>query len=242
MRPVRLPLKPLALAFLAAAPALALPAAAEEPRPRIIVSGEGRVAAAPDMAILSVGVVTAGPEAGQVLAENSRRLAEVLALAQGAGIAERDLQTSGLSLSPIYDYETRGPDGQPRITGYQATNTLSIRVRDLAALGGLLDAMVQGGANQLNGLSFAVAEPAALRDEARRRAAADARARAALYAEALGVKLGPVLSLTESGGFSPQPYMMRDAAMAAPAAAPVPVAAGEIEYTASVTVEFAIAP
>ncbi|MCC6303878.1 MAG: SIMPL domain-containing protein [Rhodobacteraceae bacterium] len=236
----RLPVSALALA-LALAPALGLPAAAQTYQPaRISVTGEGRVTATPDLALVSVGVVTEGPEAAAALAENSARLAEVMGLVAAAGIAPRDVQTSGLSLAPVYDYERRRPDGQPRILGYQVSNTVTIRVRALEGLGTLLDAVVRGGANQLNGLSFSVSDPEAALAGARLAAARDARARAATLAEGLGVTLGPVLSVVENSvQAGPQPEFR---ALAAAADGAVPVAAGEVDLAVSVSVEFLILP
>ncbi|MCL4190014.1 MAG: SIMPL domain-containing protein [Rhodobacteraceae bacterium] len=233
---------------LALIPAIALalacpaPAAAQTAQPaRITVAGEGRVSAAPDMAVVSLGVVTEAPEAARALAENSTRLTEVLALVEAAGIAPRDVQTSGLSLSPQYDYESRRPDGQPRIRGYQVSNSVTVRVRALEGLGALLDAVVRGGANQLNGLSFALADPTAAMTEARLAAARDARARAETFAQGLGVGLGPVLALVENAGYRGPEPQFRDAPVME-ASAPVPVAAGEVDIVVSVTVDFAIAP
>lgn len=243
MRPL-LPAGPVLALALALAPALLAPAraAAEEaPPPRIAVTGEGRVAAVPDMAVVSVGVVTEAVEAAAALADNSARLAEVLALVAAAGIAPRDVQTSGLSLAPVYDYERRRPDGQPRIVGYQVSNTVTVRVRALDGLGALLDAVVRGGANQLNGLSFTLAEPEATMRAARLAAVRDARARAEVLAEGLGVNLGPVLYVSENTArVGPQPEYRAAAAPAADGS--VPVAAGEIDLAVSVAVEFAILP
>lgn len=233
-------LAPAALALALAA--AALPAAAQSDRgpPTVSVTGEARVAAAPDMATVTLGVLTEAPEAAAALAENARRLAEVMAVIEGAGIAPRDVQTSGLSLAPQFDYDRRAEDGRPRLIGYRADITVTVRVRDLALLGGLLDAVVRNGANQFNGLSFAVSDPAAQLRQARRRAMLDARRRAQTYARAIGAELGPVVSIVEQGGYAPPPRAYR--AEAAMADAAVPVAPGEVEIAASVAVVFELKP
>ena len=201
---------------------------------RITVTGEGRVDAVPDMATLSIGVTTQAETAGAALTANSRQLSQVLARLRDAGIAVRDLQTSGLSMQPNWDYSN---NAAPRITGYVSTNMLTVRVRALETLGGVLDAAVRDGANTFNGLGFALADPAMALDEARRRAVADARHKAALLTEAAGMTLGPVLSISEGGG-QPAP-MYRMEAVVADA---VPVAEGEVTLSAQVSIVYAILP
>jgi uncharacterized protein len=203
---------------------------------RITVSGEGRVEAAPDMATLSLGVTTQADTAAAALAANSQQLAVVLDRLRAAGIAARDLQTSGLSMQPNWDYSN---NAAPRITGYVASNMLTVRVRALDTLGTVLDSAVRDGANTFNGLGFALADPAAALDEARRRAVADARHKAELLAEAAGVTLGPVVSISEGGGGGQPAPMYRSAAMAAEA---VPVAEGEVLLSAQVSIVYAILP
>ncbi len=212
-------------------------ARADDPVPQIVVSGEGRVEARPDMATVSLGVTTEAETAAEALDENSTRMAEVLAQLREAGIEERDLQTSGLSLGPRWDYG--GGTRQPRLIGFTATNSLSVRVRDLDTLGGILDRSVRDGANTFNGLTFGLIEPQPVLDEARRRAVADARRKAELYAEAAGVTLGPILTLTESGGIAPPQPMMRMAA--AEMSDAVPIAQGEVNITANVSITWRLA-
>lgn len=231
----------LALAF---ALALAGPAAAERPLaplpvPTIAVTGEGRAEATPDMAHITIGITAQADTAAEALAQTSAAVRDTLARLDAAGIAPRDRQTTGLSLQPVWDYG-RNTNAPPRITGFTAQNGVAVRARDLSALGGLLDAVVSGGANRLDGLRFTVAEPQPLMDEARRRAVADARRRAELYAEAAGVTLGAVLSISEGGGGGPiMPLMRSDMAMASESA--VPIAEGEVELSARVEMIFAIA-
>lgn len=223
------------VAMTAVALALAAPARAETAT--ITVVGEGRVDSAPDMATVMLGVTTEAPTAAEAMAANSAELGRVLARMKEAGIADRDLQTAGLSLNPNWDSSYSG--SAPKIRGYVASNQLTVRVRALDTLGGVLDKAVQDGANTFNGLTFGLADPGPVRDEARRRAVADALAKGALYAGAAGVTLGPILSISENNfGGGPQPMYRMDAAMASEA---VPVAQGEVSTTAQVTVVFRIA-
>lgn len=220
------------------ATALAMPAAAamaEAESPRISVTGNGSVESRPDMATISLGVTTQGGTAAEAMGRNSEELGRVLERLRASGVEDRDLQTSGLSLNPNW---TNASDGTaPTISGYVASNQLTIRVRALDRLGEILDASVKDGANTLNGVSFGLADPKPVEDEARKRAVADAAARAALLTSAAGVQLGQVISITEGGGFEPPMPMYRmDAAMAAP----VPVAEGEISTGATVTIVYAI--
>lgn len=215
--------------------ALALPAAAQDAA-RITVTGEGRVEAPPDLATFSLGVTTQAATAAEAMAANALQLATVLEQLRAAGIEERDLQTSGLALNPDW----RQPEGEAdaRIVGYIAINTLTVRVRALDTLGGLLDRAISNGANTFNGLSFGLADSSSALDEARKRAVQDAMARARLLTSAAGVTLGPVVSITETAGMMPPMPMYRMEADAA--SAPVPVAVGEISTAASVTMVFAI--
>ena len=215
---------------------LAFPALAADSA-QLTVTGEGRVEATPDMATLSLGVTTAAATATEAVNANSAQLTAVLEQLRAEGIEERDLQTSGLSLSANWQQ----PDGgaTPRITGYLAMNQLTVRVRALETLGGVLDRTIQDGANTFNGLTFGLADPDPAMNEARKRAVADALARAKLLSEAAGVKLGRVLSISEGGGMGGPVPMFR---MAADSASPVPVAAGEISTQASVTMVFELLP
>ncbi len=201
---------------------------------RLTVTGEGRVVSAPDMATVRFGVTVREKTAGAALGAASRAMEKVLARVKDAGIAPRDIRTDALSLSPLWS--ERGSGQARRITGYVARNQLTVRVRELSSLGGLLDAVAASGVNTFNGLSFALSEPGPALDEARRRAVADAIARARLYAEAAGVTLGPLLELSETGGFAP-PIGVRKMAMAPES---VPVAEGELVVSAGVTMVFAI--
>ncbi len=225
----------------AAALFLALPGigAAQEPPATITVTGEGRVEAAPDMATVSLGVTTEAETASAAMAENSNAVAAILEQLSGAGIEARDIQTSGLSLGPRYNYRSSG-DQPPEITGYTASNMVTVRVRALDTLGGVLDRVVSGGANTLNGLGFGLQDDQAAMDEARRGAVAEAARKAALFAEAAGVALGPILSIHEGGAMMPQPKMMAAEASFARDGG-VPVAGGELSIRADVTIVYSIA-
>lgn len=203
----------------------------------ITVTGEGIIQAAPDMAILSIGVTTEAESAAAAMTENSKALSAVLERLKASGIEARDLQTSNLSLSPNWTGYDSASGGRPTIAGYTASNQLTVRIRALETLGGVLDAAISDGANALNGLSFALTDPRPATDAARVQAVEDARAKATLLVEAAGAQLGRIVSISEGGGMSPQPGPMFRAAAEA---MPVPVEGGEVAASAAVTVVFEI--
>lgn len=213
--------------------ALLVPVAAlAQSAPVITVIGEATIDTAPDLAMLSLGVTTSGGTATEAMAANNAALAVVLERLRTAGIEERDLQTSNLSLAPNWVGYDSG--SVPTISGYTANNMLNVRVRALDTLGSVLDAAITDGANTLNGLTFDLANARPLMDEARRAAVADAMARATLLVTAAGGKLGKVVAISETGGYTnPAPMFRSDAE-----ASDVPVAAGQIGMTASVSVTF----
>lgn len=209
-------------------------ALARTPPPTISATGEGIVYAAPDMATVTLGVTTQGDTAALAMAANNTAVAAVMARLTSAGVAARDLQTSNLSLNPDWSRQDSSTGAPPAV--YVASNMLSVRVRMLDDLGAILDASITDGANTLNGVTFGLDDPRPTLDEARKRAVADARARAELLAEAAGVTLGPIMSITEGGGYgAPMPMFRQSDAMEA-----VPVAAGEMGMTAAVTIVFQI--
>jgi uncharacterized protein len=208
-------------------------AAAADTGRTITVTGEGIVQAAPDQATISLGVTTTDETAVDALAANSAAVAEVIAQLKAAGVAEGDLQTSNLSLNPNWsNYESVSGSA---ISGYTASNLLNVRVRDIDALGSILDAAVSDGANTMNGITFGLADPAPVMNEARAKAVADATARATVLVTAAGGTLGPIVSITESGVFAGPGPLFREAS------ADVPIENGEVGMTASVTVTFEIA-
>jgi uncharacterized protein YggE len=210
------------------------------------VSADGRSTRAPDLAVFSAGVTSQAKSASAALAANSADMNRVIAALKQAGIADKDIQTSNLSLNPVYGQPVVRPDGQmvqePQIIGYQASNTVTVRQRDLKQFGRVLDTLVAAGANQINGPSFQVENNDAAMDEARTQAIAKARTRAALYAKAAGLRVVRILSIAEGGGYSPQPQVMFAKAAMMDGAAPTPVAAGEVEMSVSVSVQFELAP
>lgn len=218
---------------------LAVPAAAQtaNPPPRTItMSGTGTIKGPPDMAEITAGVTSQAPTAAAALAANTANMNRVFAALEKQGIARRNIQTSNFSVSP--NYTSRVPNEQPRLTGYQVSNQLHIILEDVTRVGAALDALVSAGSNQMHGLSFSIKEPAPLLAKARAAAVADARLRAQQYAAAAGVTLGPVQSISESGGEPPRP-MYRMMAMAAQDSS-VPVASGEESVNANVTVVWEI--
>ncbi len=200
----------------------------------LTIVAEGRAARAPDLAEVGGGVVSLAPTAQAAMADNARAMTAVVAALRKAGVAERDIQTRGLSLQPQYRYDQNQP---PALTGYQASNNVSIRVRKLADTGRLLDALVAVGANQLSGPDFRVEAADAALDEARAAAVATARARATLYARAAGLAVKRIVSIAESTAIEPGPRPMMMMAKAAAADA-TPVVPGEMALAVSVTVQF----
>ncbi|MGH7299145.1 MAG: SIMPL domain-containing protein [Candidatus Rokuibacteriota bacterium] len=202
----------------------------------VTVSGTGTVSAAPDMAEITTGVVTQAPTAAPALAANSQAMERLLQALGGLGVAARDIQTTNISVSPL---RRQGRDGHPpEITGYEVTNQVRVKVRDLSRLGRVLDQQVGQGANLVYGIRFGRQEPEPLLDEARKRALADARGKAELYAAAASMKVGRVVAVQEAGAAMPRPEMAPRMAMSAA----VPVAPGEQEIQASVTVTFTLEP
>lgn len=234
---------PLLLAGAAAGHAQERPLA-ERPVPMIRVAGEGSAALAPDMAILTLGVLREAPTAREALSANSEAMAAVIAALKQAEIAERDIQTSGLSIQPRYTYpnprEPGGGDAAPRIDGYSVSNTVTVRIRDMAKVGAVLDEAVTLGANSDGGISFTNDDPSAAIASARADAMKNAIQRATTLAEAAGVKLGRVVEILEDGP-RPRPMAMTRKMSLDAAERGVPVEAGENSYSVSVTASFEIA-
>jgi hypothetical protein len=213
--------------------ALSLPAFAADPH-TITMTGHGEIKATPDTATVNAGVATNAPTAAAALAANSARMNQLFDALRKLAVPDRDIQTSGFSVSPQY---TNGDNNNPRhLTGYQVNNDVSVRLEDVTRVGTALDMLVGAGANQMNGISFDIAKPAPVLEKVRIQAVADARARAQTYAQAAGVTLGPIISISEGGGEAPPRPMFRMMAMAAP----TPVAPGEQSVTADVTVVWEI--
>ncbi|MEP9368475.1 SIMPL domain-containing protein [Xanthobacter sp. VNH20] len=208
-------------------------------RATLTVIGQGEASATPDMASLSTGVLTVGKTADEALSSNSKSVADVIAAIQAAGVEPRDLVTSGFSIQPQYVYPQQGQREAPRLTGYEVRNTVNVKVRDLSKLGGLLDKLVQAGANQASGLSFSLQDPSAIEQQARLAAVEDAKTQAQSLAEAAGLRLVRIRRISpthDMGGVAPAPMMMKADARA------VPVQAGETTARAQVTIVYDAEP
>lgn len=241
-------------ASLAALPLVAMPLAAHAQQlssgpvvapgnALLTVSADGRSTRTPDLAVFNAGVTTQAKTASAALTKNAAQMNAVIASLKKAGIADRDIQTSNLSVNPVYGQPRRLADGStegdPVIIGYQATNQVQVRQRKLDQFGKVIDTLVNAGANQVNGPSFQLDDSDAAMDEARIEAMKKARARADLYARAAGLRVVRVLTINENGGWNPQPVMFaRAEKMMDMPAAPSPVAAGELEIRANVTVTY----
>ncbi len=202
----------------------------------LTVTGTAIVNAAPDQATLSLGVTTTGATAAAAMGANNDAASAVIARLIAAKVAERDMQTTGLSLNPNWVMNAAGTAQE--IQGYTASSTLTVRIDALDAAGAILDAAIADGANTLNGLTFGLTDPRPLEDDARKAAVADALARAQVLAQAAGETLGPIVSITEGGGGQqPMPMLFKAAADSA-----VPLAAGEVGVSAEVTIVWQLKP
>lgn len=224
------------------APALIAKAHADDSAPQrsMTISGSGEVTARPDIAYLESGVVSEGKTAAAALAENTKAMNAVFDGLTAMKIAKDDIRTSQFSVSPVYTNPPTLPDGtrEPAaIRGYQVTNQVTVTVRKLDDLGAILDKLVTLGSNRLDSIRFAIDNPEPLLDKAREAAVLDALRKAKLYANASGVALGPVLTISENGGYQ-QPVYMKTMAMRDSAA--VPVAAGTQQISASVSMTIGI--
>jgi uncharacterized protein len=220
----------------------AMPARAQSPTPpppaRIIVVGEASVGAVPDRAQIRSGVTTKGKTAKEATDANAKAMTAVMAALADAGIASKDIQTARFSLDPVY--AAAEPKTEPKLVGYSASNQLRITIGQVGKLGDILDRLVAAGATDVGNVVFLVSDQAKYLDEARAAAVADAKRKAALYASAAGLKLGPVAWITEDSTYAP-PIAM--AAMPAPAVrAAMPIAGGEETLNVRITVGFDVAP
>jgi uncharacterized protein YggE len=212
------------------------------PEPTITVSGTGRVVMSPDVADLRLGVTVTRPTAAAARDAAATTMAAVVAAIEKAGVAEKDIQTATLSLSPVYEPPQPVCDGCPpggggRISGYQLTNIVAVTVRDLRSIGRIIDGAVAAGATEVSGIGFRVADPGSATAQARAAAVADARARAEALARAAGVSIVGVQSIAETSAPEPIPLFRE----AAPAAGPVtPVEPGSVDVTVTVTIVYRI--
>lgn len=223
----------LAFAVVAAAAQVAFaqdaPSAAEFQATTLHLSADGEVHATPDMATVTVGVQTEAPTAAEAMRLNAEKMTRVMAALRQAGLEPRDIRTAQLNLAARYDE----PQNQPRrLAGYDASNQVSIRLRDVTRVGQVIDAAVAAGANNLWGISFGLQDPKPLQDQARLEAVRALQAKADLYSKAVGRPIARLVSLTESGGYAP---MTQEVVVTAARFQPTPVAPGELTVRASVS-------
>lgn len=236
------PLLALTIALFALAPFPALAAGNNGPG-TISMSGKGEVSAPPDTAFITSGVTTQDKTARAALDANTTAMSALLGTLKAAKIDPKDIQTTSFSVSPQYIYNNK-PDADgythpPRISGYQVQNSVNVKVRKLDDLGAILDAMVSVGANAVSGVSFSVEDPTTLLTEARKAAFEDAKNKATTYANAAGVNLGKIVSISENANYAPRPFAPKMMA-ARIDAAPVPVEAGQLSYDVSVAVKWTL--
>lgn len=227
--------KPVALAAIFATTMLAAPALADDFPSAITVSGEATISAAPDLAHIDAGVASDAKSAKEASDSNNAAMGKVLLALKGAGIAEKDYQTSRLSLQP--QYAPNRSNGASPIVSFRASNRVTVKIRDVTKVAGIIDTLVSAGANDIGNISFEVTQASKLLDDAREQAVADARRKAEIYAKATGVTLGMPLSVAEGG--APMP-LFKGRMAAAPMAAPAAVAPGEETLSVTVNVSWAI--
>ena len=227
----------LALGVSMTANAQTVPAVVASDATLLNVSAQAEARRVPDVAALSAGVVTQAADGNTAMRDNAVQMDKVMAAIKAAGIAERDIQTSGINLSPQYRYAENEP---PKITGYQANNTVSLKVRDISKLGKVLDSLAAQGANQINGPSFEIDQPEPVYDEARLAALKKSQARAETYAKALGLRVRRIVSISEGsqGGFRPMPMMAMAAGRANKMEMDTAVSPGETAISVNLDVVF----
>lgn len=236
-------MKPSCLLPLFAALAFAMPALAQNAWPlsadatRLDISASGEATHAPDIATVSTGVVTQAADGNGAMRANAAQMDKLLAAVRNAGIADKDIQTSSISLSPQYRYPQNQP---PQRTGFEARNTLSVKIRDLSKSGKIVDALAAAGASEINGPNFSIENPEPLYQQARIAALKKAQAQADVYAQALGLRVRRVVNIGEGGGMARPMPMMKAMSMAAPAP-PAPatdIEPGESSVTVNLDVVF----
>jgi len=224
-----------ALAAIPPASALERSSASSDDR-FVEISGEGSVSAALDFARVTLGVTSTGKNAGEAMAANAKAANALVSLVKAEGVAPADIQTSELSISPMFSQAPPGQQTAPTITGYSVSNNLTVTLRDIPRLGALLDKAVAAGVNSIYGIGFGHNDPSALLDKARPLAVADARRKAEIYATAGGARIGRLMVLTEEAGRQVPVAFSRTFAAGAPA--PTPIEAGEDKLTVTVIARF----
>jgi uncharacterized protein YggE len=227
--------RPVFAAAIAAVTLFAAPSMAETAPPAISVTGEANVSVPPDLALVDGGVTSEAKTAREATDANNTAMGKVLLALKIAGIDEKDVQTSRLSLQPQSAPNRAGPNA---IVGYRASNRVTIKVRNVSNAAAVIDTLVGAGANEIGGIQFMVSQASKLLDEARDKAVADARRKAEIYARAAGVTLGAPLSISEQGNAAPMPYRKMSAGLQTAA----PVAQGEETLSVTVNVSWAIKP
>ncbi len=228
--------RPVFAIAIAAVTLFAAPAMAETAAPAISVTGEANVSVPPDLALVDGGVTSEAKTAREASDANNNAMGKVLQALKTAGIDQKDVQTSRLSLQPQSAPNRTGPSA---ISSYRASNRVTIRVRDVTKVANVIDTLVDAGANEIGGINFMVSQASKLLDEARDKAVADARRKAEIYAKAAGVTLGAPLSISEEGSAPPMPYRNK---MSAGLQSAAPVAQGEETLSVTVHVSWAIKP
>jgi uncharacterized protein len=237
MRLLSLALIALLPALVAVSPASALERLIDISNDRWVeVTGEGSIGAAPDFAEVTLGVTSTGKKAGDAVTANAQAANALAALIRSEGVAPADIQTSTVSVSPMFSQPLPNQQTAPTVTGYSVSNNVSVRVRDIPRLGALLDKAVTAGANSIYGIGFGHNDVSALLDKARPLAVADARRKAEIYAAAGGGRIGRLMVLTEEGGGRQPPMAFSRAYAAAPP--PTPIEAGEDKLTVTVNARF----
>lgn len=213
------------------------PADGNKTETKLTISTQGSVKKNPDLVVISAGVVTQAKDAHDALQDNANRMARVIAALRSAGIADKDIATESISLQPNYNYQA---NQAPKITGYQATNTLTVRFHDIGKSGAVLDTLAAQGANQINGPQMMLDHPEEAMDEARVDAMKKAQARATLYANAAGLHIKRIVSINEEGAnnFAPRPMMMARMASAQAADSATEIMPGQQSVSITVNVEF----
>ncbi len=235
------------LAVLLSTILVAMPACAQEQSAQcnntikgteLTINASADVKASPDVAMLTAGVLSVAPNVAAAMKDNTAKMNDLFAAVKDAGIPEKDMQTNGFAIQPQYMYAENQP---PKITGYQVTNNLNIKVRDMTKIGTMLDALASRGANQVSGPDFTIDNPDALMDKARAEALEKARARAEIYAKAADLKVKKITTISEQSMAQPMPmYKAARMEMAADAmgSGAAPIAAGEVQMSVSVNVGF----
>jgi uncharacterized protein YggE len=212
--------------------------------PTLTVSGTGESFGTPDRAVVRLGAVAQSAQAGDAQKLVGETVTKTIDAVKKLGIDEKSIRTAGVSLTPVYtDFQPRpGQQQEPRISGYRASNTIEVRLDDLAKLGPVIDTGVSTGANNVEGVDFQLKDDGPQRKAALKQAATDARGKAEALAEAMGMRLGPVIEVTEGGAVGRPIPMARHAMLAESFAANTPVQPGQLQVTASVTISYRLMP